>query len=50
MPKDLLIFLPEPSTTKPCVRTASYGGTERVPMEARSEEWNHPLCWSLPSR
>src|SRR3990172_8198485 len=42
LPRDLLIFLPLASTTKPCVRTALYGAVPLVPMLDKREDWNQP--------
>ena len=44
------IALPWPSSTKPCVSTASYGAPPRMATPVRSDEWNQPRCWSEPSR
>ncbi len=49
-PRDLDIFLPSPSTTKPCVNTFLYGAFPFVATDVKREDWNHPLCWSEPSR
>src|SRR5512134_1802253 len=49
-PFDLLIASPLPSTTNPWVRTPRYGAACLVPTAASSVEWNHPRCWSDPSR
>src|SRR5471032_3423005 len=50
LPIDLDIFLPSPSTTKPCVSKALYGGAPFNIEEVSSDEWNQPRCWSDPSR
>src|SRR5471030_117496 len=50
LPIDLDIFLPSPSTTKPCVSKALYGGAPFNIEEVSSDEWNQPRCWSEPSR
>src|SRR4051812_24055587 len=50
LPSDLDIFLPSPSTVKPCVNGALYGGRPFSIEEVSSEEWNQPRCWSEPSR
>src|SRR5437868_403099 len=34
----------------PCVRTVLKGGAPFPASERSSEDWNHPRCWSLPSR
>ena len=50
LPKDLDCFLPFSSTTKPWVRTALYGGRPFIAILVSKDDWNHPLCWSEPSR
>src|SRR5471030_2013391 len=50
LPIDLDIFLPSPSTTKPCVSKALYGGAPFNIEDVSSDEWNQPRCWSEPSR
>ena len=50
LPRDVDIFFPSPSTMNPWVRTCSYGGFPYMPTDVRREDWNHHLCWSLPSR
>ena len=41
---------PFSSNTKPCVSTALYGATPCAATDVRSDDWNQPRCWSLPSR
>ena len=55
LPRDLLIFLPFSSRTMPCVMSDAYGLTAsspgaRDPIAVNSWLWNHPRCWSEPSR
>src|SRR5471032_3657437 len=50
LPSDLDIFLPSPSTVKPWVSSALYGGAPFSIEDVSSEEWNQPRCWSEPSR
>src|SRR5476649_2384185 len=50
LPSDLDIFLPSPSTVKPCVNRALYGGAPFSIDDVSSDEWNQPRCWSEPSR
>src|SRR5665648_622525 len=50
LPSDLDILRPSPSTMKPCVSTALNGGASYAPTLVSSEDWNHPRCWSEPSR
>ena len=49
-PTDLDIFMPLSSSTNPCVKTFLYGAMPSEATDVRRELWNHPLCWSLPSR
>ena len=49
-PTDFDIFLPLASTTKPWVSTWRYGALCLVATDVSRELWNHPRCWSLPSR
>ena len=49
-PADFDIFIPLPSTTKPCDNMLSKGALPLVPQDSSKEEWNQPLCWSEPSR
>ncbi len=42
-PIDLDIFLPLPSTTKPCERTVLKGALPLVPQDSSKEEWKNPL-------
>ena len=50
LPRDLDCFLPFSSTTKPWVRTALYGALPFIAMLVSNDDWNHPLCWSEPSK
>src|SRR5690606_8016412 len=50
LPTDLLILRPCPSTTKPWVSSALYGGRPYSMQPVSSDEWNQPRCWSEPSR
>src|SRR4030095_749416 len=50
LPLDFDILRPSPSTVKPCVKSALYGGTPFSMQETSSDEWNQPRCWSEPSR
>ncbi len=50
LPSDLLILRPSPSTVKPCVSSALYGGRPSSIEAVSSDEWNQPRCWSEPSR
>src|SRR5690349_5710736 len=50
LPSDFDILRPLPSTVKPCVSSAWYGGTPSSMQETSSDEWNQPRCWSEPSR
>jgi hypothetical protein len=50
LPFDFDIFLPSPSTTKPCVSSALYGGRPFSMHDTSSDDWNQPRCWSEPSR
>src|SRR5262245_28162693 len=35
---------------KPCVSTVLNGGAPFPASDNKSEDWNQPRCWSLPSR
>src|SRR4030042_2417524 len=50
LPNDLAIFLPRPSTTKPWVSTLLKGGFPSTHIAGIKEDWNHPRCWSEPSK
>ena len=50
LPKLFDIFLPCPSVTNPCVNTSLYGAIPFIATLVNSEDWNHPLYWSFPSR
>src|SRR5208337_4121943 len=50
LPRDLDIFRPFSSLTKPWVSTALKGATPRVPTASSNDEWNQPRCWSEPSK
>ncbi|MCY1360461.1 hypothetical protein D9M69_470880 [compost metagenome] len=47
---DLLILMPLASTVKPCVSRPLYGARSSSMQAISSDEWNHPRCWSWPSR
>src|ERR1700730_10865641 len=50
LPSDFDILRPSPSTVKPCVSSALYGGGPSSMEAVSNDEWNHPRCWSEPSR
>ncbi|MNT54283.1 hypothetical protein D3C86_1732460 [compost metagenome] len=50
LPTDLDILRPSPSTVKPWVSSALYGGLPYSIEAVSSDEWNQPRCWSEPSR
>src|SRR5262245_26063254 len=50
LPTDLDILRPSLSTMNPCVRSVLYGARPDTPTLVVSEDWNHPRCWSEPSR
>src|SRR6202048_199837 len=50
LPTDFDILPPFSSSVKPWVSTTSTGARPRVPQLSKSEDWNQPRCWSLPSR
>ena len=49
-PKNLLISKPSSSSTNPCVITLEYRALPLVATLVSKELWNHPWCWSVPSR
>ena len=49
-PRLLDILCPFSSNTKPCVRMVLYGAAPFAATDVSRDDWNHPLCWSEPSR